>query len=339
MKDAYSRTNNICLVFLTLVVATGALVYMRPVLIPLIFAIFVYSILTPIVTKIRSRFLFPKPLAVFIALGIFTLFLSLLVLFLINSVENFVSVAPKYQERLTEFFNALEPQVSPLLSRLNVQLNVEKIQEIILSLPLSAWAQKVGGQLLSFLGNLFLVFIFSIFMMTGESRSRKKGPLLTEVLTKVSSYVSSKFFLSLTTGVLVWIILLGFGIEMAFIFALLTVLFNFIPTIGSILAVALPLPIVFLQYQFSWPFFIILALTGAIQFSIGNVIEPKVMGDSMDLHPITVLICLIFWGMVWGIAGMFLAVPITAVLKIVFSKIEATQTLSEILAGRLPERV
>ncbi len=69
---------------------------------------------------------------------------------------------------------------------------------------------------------------------------------------------------------------------------------------------------------------------------IGNVIEPKVMGEGLDLHPITVLLGLIFWGLVWGIVGMLLATPITAVLRIVLARIDATRPVAELLAGRLP---
>lgn len=72
-----------------------------------------------------------------------------------------------------------------------------------------------------------------------------------------------------------------------------------------------------------------------IQFTIGNMIEPRLMGEHMDLHPITVLLFLMFWVLVWGIPGMLLPVPITAMLKTVLSWIETTQPLSELMAGRI----
>ena len=333
MKDIYARTNNICLVFLTMVTGTMALIYMKPMLIPLIFAIFIYSVLTPLVNLIRNKTNIPKAFAVFASLILTALAFTLIVAIVVSSVEDFVQGAPKYSESLNDSIAYVQTQ----LERFNIEINLEKVRAQLTS-PVLSMAPKLTSQLLSFFGNLFLVFIFTIFMMTGESRSQSKSPLLKEVLLKVSSYVSSKFFLSLATGVLVWLVLVGFGVELAFIFALLTVLLNFIPTIGSIIAIVLPLPVAFLQFQFGWQFIVILTLTSIIQFGIGNVLEPKVMGDSMDLHPITVLICLIFWGMVWGLAGMFLAVPITAILKIIFSRIEATETLAEIMAGRLPDR-
>ena len=334
MNDIYARTNNICLVFLTICTATLALIYMKPVMIPLIFSIFAYSVLTPLVNWTRTKTKLPKGFAVLISLIALFCLLSGIVLILVNSVENFVEGAPKYKESLSSSVVFVQNQ----LIRFNINLDLAQLNNIIQSASFISFAQKLTGQLFSFLGNLLLVFIFAVFMMTGESRSSKKSPFLKQILEKVSLYVSAKFLLSIATGFLVWIVLLLFGVELAVIFALLTVLLNFIPTIGSMLAVALPLPMVFLQFQFGVNFFAILAITGAIQFTIGNIIEPKVLGESMDLHPITTLVCLVFWGMVWGVSGMFLAVPITAILKIVFSRIEATEPLAEILAGRFPER-
>lgn len=268
MNDIYARTNNICLVFITLAIGTVALIYMKPVLIPLIFSIFAYSVLTPMVTWIRSKVNVPKGVAVFFSLLFLFFLLTGIVLILVSSVEGFVQGAPKYKESITSTLVFIENR----LDHFDINLDLDQLRDVIQSSSFLSFAQKFTGQLLTFLGNLFLVFIFAIFMMTGESRTQKKPALLKEILLKVSSYVSAKFILSVTTGILVWIILAAFGIELAFIFALLTVLFNFIPTIGSILAVLLPLPVVFLQYQFGFHFFLILGLTGGIQFTIGNVI-------------------------------------------------------------------
>jgi len=123
---------------------------------------------------------------------------------------------------------------------------------------------------------------------------------------------------------------------MTFVFALGAMVLNFIPTIGPIIAVALPMPIVFYAYDLHWQFFFILSTLSILQFIIGNIIEPRVLGDIMDLHPITVLICLVFWALIWGVSGMFLAVPLTTVIKIIFERIEATKPFAEVLAGRLP---
>ena len=80
-------------------------------------------------------------------------------------------------------------------------------------------------------------------------------------------------------------------------------------------------------------------LPGAIQLAVGNLVEPMVMGENLDLHPVTILMSLIFWGLLWGIVGMLLATPIMAVLKIIFSRLEITRPIAELLAGRLPQSV
>ena len=70
--------------------------------------------------------------------------------------------------------------------------------------------------------------------------------------------------------------------------------------------------------------------------AVGNGVEPRLMGEGLDLHPLTILLALIFWGLIWGIVGMLLAAPITAILKIILARFETTKPMSEVLAGRLP---
>ena len=93
---------------------------------------------------------------------------------------------------------------------------------------------------------------------------------------------------------------------------------------------------VFRQIRVHWVALAII-LPGTVQMVVGNVIEPKLLGDSLELHPITVLLSLIFWGIIWGIPGMLLAAPITAVLKILLENIEITKPVATLLEGKLPK--
>ena len=122
---------------------------------------------------------------------------------------------------------------------------------------------------------------------------------------------------------------------MAFMFAILTFLLNFIPNIGSIVAVIIPMPIVLLQYGANHQFILALILLSSVQTLIGNIFEPKIMGESMGLHPVTILFFLTFWGSIWGVIGMFLSVPITATLKIIFEKFSFTRPIAQLFAGRI----
>ena len=126
------------------------------------------------------------------------------------------------------------------------------------------------------------------------------------------------------------------GIDLALAFGIFAFLLNFIPSLGSVVATFLPLPIVLVTEDMTLATGIMaIAIPGAIQFSVGNVIEPKVMGKSLELHPVTILVALIFWGTLWGVVGMFLAVPITAVLRILLGRLEVTRPAAALLEGRL----
>jgi len=124
------------------------------------------------------------------------------------------------------------------------------------------------------------------------------------------------------------------GIPLALVFGLLSFVLNFIPNIGSAIACLLPLPIVLVSPGISSTAAVLaIVLPAGVQFSVGNVIEPKLMGKSLDLHPVAVLGALIFWGMLWGMPGMLMAAPITSVAKIMFERWEITQPLAALLAG------
>ena len=158
MKDIYARTNNICLVFLTLCMATVALIYMKPVMIPLIFSIFAYAVLTPLVNRIRTQAKIPKGFAVLLSLLLLFFALTMIVVVLITSVENFVEGAPKYKQSLTGTIQFIEQQ----LIRFDIDLDLAQLTDVIQSSSFLSFAKQLTGQLLSFLGNLFLVFIFAI---------------------------------------------------------------------------------------------------------------------------------------------------------------------------------
>jgi AI-2 transport protein TqsA len=141
---------------------------------------------------------------------------------------------------------------------------------------------------------------------------------------------------STALGLLVAGVLALCGVKFAGVFGFLAFFLNFIPNIGGIIATLLPLPIIVLSPEMSLPAKVLaLAIPGGIQFVAGNIIQPRFQGSALDLHPVIVLMALIFFGMIWGVVGAFLAVPITAVIRIVLEKIPDTRPVAELLAGRL----
>jgi AI-2 transport protein TqsA len=95
----------------------------------------------------------------------------------------------------------------------------------------------------------------------------------------------------------------------------------------------LPIPIAVAQFQSPWPVVLVVVIPGVIHNVIGNIIEPKLMGEGLDLHPVTILLTLSFWGLLWGIVGMFLATPITAAIRIVLMQFDTFRPIANLLAG------
>ncbi len=331
MKTQHERINNICLLILAATAITVALIYTRSILIPFVIAFFLYAILSPVIRGVNNKLKLPRAVGVALVTTVFIVFITLIGIFIVNSLNGFFEDAAQYKDRIVEFVTWIQTTAE----KFGYRIQDFSIETQIKKLPFFSMAGNITMAAGTFLGNLLLVIVFVIFFLVGETASASKDDnLISSMKSNISRYVATKFLTSLVTGTLVFILLASFGVELAFLFGVLTVLFNFIPSIGSIVATVIPVPVMLLQFGFGWQFWVILAISSAIQFTIGNVIEPKLMGERMDLHPITVLLFLMFWGLVWGIPGMFLAVPITAVLRIILNRIETTHALSELMAGR-----
>lgn len=331
----YQKMSAICLTIIAAGVITAALIYTRALMIPLVIAIFFYTILAQSAALLHKKFSFPAWLALTVSILFFTLCFGAAVYFTVHSVGSFLKGAEVYRENLL----GTTADLITKLSQHGIELDKSSIIESLRELPLLNWFQNFGKQLFSVLSNTTLIALFIIFLFIGEKKAlatHTPNPMLQAMLANVSKYLSVKIITSLLTAAIVWLILVIFQVKLAFLFALLTFLLNFIPSIGSIIAVILPSPVLFLQYGFSPSFWVVVSLMTATQFIIGNLMEPRMMGEGMDLHPVTVIASLIFWGIVWGIPGAFLSVPITASIKIILSKIKYTRPMAELLAGRLP---
>lgn len=149
-----------------------------------------------------------------------------------------------------------------------------------------------------------------------ESKLQKTFKDITE---KVQKYIITKFVISLFLGVIVGTVTWLFGVEFFIVWAVLTILLNFIPNIGSVIAVMLITLMTLLQYESFGYALLVMATLILIQNIIGNIIEPKIFGDRLGLNPLVILFSLMLWGYIWGIIGMFLSVPLTAVIKIIIS--------------------
>lgn len=329
----YLKTTALCLTIIAAGVVMALLVYTKALLIPLVISIFLYTILAQTVLYLRQKFNFPTWLALTVSIIIGAAFFTSVILFTTTSVGQFLKGAEVYRQNLIATVGDLVTK----LQQYGITLDQNFIENYVRDLPLFDWLKNFGGKLFSIVSNITLIVLFMTFFLLGSKQKRPiTNPAIKEMLANVSVYLSVKLMASLITGTIVATILLGFQIKLAILFALFAFLLNFIPSVGSIISVVLPTPVLFLQFGLGPKFFIVIGLLAATEFIIGNLIEPRFLGEGMDLHPVAVVGSLIFWTLVWGVPGAFLSVPMTASLKIVLSKIKQTRVVAEILAGRLP---
>jgi len=329
--ESYQKLNSVCLLILTAIALAIIFAMAKVILIPFTLSIFIWLVYSPVITFLQEKLKLPRTLALAGSLIAFVSIFVLLSFLITSSIDTFIKGADQYKDKL----DALTLQVSAISIKLGFDVKSGELQDLLQKFPIMSFVKSLSGSMLGFVSNMFLVIIFSLFLLTGESLSQHKIGILEEIKSNTRKYVSNKLVLSLATGLVTYVILKLFSVEMAFMFAMFTFLLNFIPNIGSAIAVLLPLPVLLLQFDFGYQIVIVLALLLAIQTFFGNILEPKMMGESMGLHPVTILLFLTFWGFIWGVTGMFLSVPITATLKIVFSKFEITRPISELFAGNL----
>ncbi len=325
------RVQTICLLILTLIALGVTMALLKPVLVPFVLALFFAECLEPAIKFQMRKFHFPRILSVTIAS---VLGLSILtgVGFLIKaSVTTMSASLPAYRSNLDE-------ATRQLLS--SKPLHWLGVNPAIRSLPEDKTIEffsVVLDETRNILSDSAAVLILLAFLLFGRRRAAPDRPgIMAEIESRVQRYISLTVFISLLTGVLTAVTLAILNVPFAVLFGFLAFLLNFIPNIGAVITTLLPLPIVFLNPDMAIPAKLLaIILPAAIQVIIGSLVQPKMLGSSLQLHPVVLLLALLFFAMIWGIPGAFLATPLTAVIKIIFEKIPATHALAAVLAGDL----
>ncbi len=343
MKNTDVRHEQIWLVvgslmILATVALASALVYTRDVMIPFVLAIFITAAVSPVVDFQVSRWRVPRFLAVLTTLLLVLAFLVLLGTILIVAVQTMVHVASEYSSQVVDLTASLFNNLNRHLGQLKgFHLRVDEAR---ISAELEALLPDVitqtAGTVTSLVSHGFLIVFFVVFLLVGRNPHERRSNLYAEIETTIRGYITTMTGIAAVTGLLVGFVLWALGLQMAWLFGFLVFLFTFIPSVGPIIATLLPIPVAVTQFHDPWTIAAVVVIPGAIHMTIGNLIVPKLMGRGLELHPVTVLLALAFWGLLWGIVGMVLAVPIVAMLRIVLSHFSTTRSLANLLAGHLP---
>jgi len=333
-EDSFRRIHTTCLLILTFIASGVALYLLRSMLIPFVLAGFFVILLSPVISWQMRHLKLPSSIALGTTLILGALILIVMGGLIASSVYDFSQSGEDYSARITQ----LEAKATDFLQSIGIDpgKSYHDLMEKLPALAKSTLAATVDG-LISVSSQGVLVLIFMGFLLAGVVTGAPTGTR-GRVEEGVKKYLGVKIAVSALTAILVYAVLEFCNVPLALLWALLTFLLNFIPNIGSIIASLLPLPVIILSPQVSAPLVAIL-LPLVIQFGIGNVVEPRLMGKSLGLHPVTVLMALIFWGMLWGFVGMLLSVPLTLTMRILLEQSEFTRPLASAMAGNLTEPV
>ena len=217
----------------------------------------------------------------------------------------------------------------------------------------TAFASSTVNFLSSLMGDGFLILIYIVFLLVEETifplklkafypdvkEQDKKEELFYKMDQNIGRYLRLKTLVSFITGFLSYIALVIFGVEAALFWAFMIFILNYIPTIGSLIATLFPAIFIVLQTAELAPFIYVLLSVGTVQIIVGNIVEPKLMGTSLNLSSLVVILSLTIWGAIWGIMGMILSIPITVMMMIVFEEIPSLRFIAIALSekGQLNE--
>ncbi len=318
---------------------------LRAIFIPFCIALFLFFMLNGSVRRLLD-WRVPKPLVLGGVLSLIFLGIYLGGLLLFTGAASFINHFPAYSERVTQLLKSTLANLK--LPLIDVKHYIAGIDwdNIFNPAQITALVSGTMGNFTNFIGNLLLVLLLLMFMLgervpmvtrisrtLSQDRAEELLDMITTIETRIQHYLFIKTLMSAATAALAALILIVGRVDFVIFTALLVFLLNYIPTFGSLLSTLFPVLITFLKYGFCLRLVLVAAGLMFMQFAMGNVLEPQVMGKSMKLSPIIILLSLVFWGWLWGVIGMFLAVPITAAIKIVFESIPGLRPVAAAMSG------
>jgi predicted PurR-regulated permease PerM len=344
---------------LALALMIGWILYIgQNIIIPVIASIILAYIVTALAQYMKRipaiGPLIPSPLRFAISILVILLIVGAFVWLIISNINQLLALAPIYQERLLgiiqglwrsfgeEFGFETEPTWDTLRRDI---LGGVSLQSLI-----GSTVTSVGV----LVGTMMVVFVYTGFALAERQAFERKSMRMTDnpddsrrvveivsvINARIGDYLATKTLINLILGLMCYLIMAFMALDFAAFWGVLIALMNYVPYVGSFLGVLLPVAIAIVQFgDWGTVLGIFLALT-ACQIFVGSVLEPSLMGRSLNLSPFVILMSLASWASLWGIAGALLSVPIMAILVIILSEFDGTRPVAVLLSrnGRIPPK-
>jgi AI-2 transport protein TqsA len=294
-----------------------------------------------------GRWRLPRPLALAAAILLMGGLLWVVGRTVGHNISAVAAAAPNYERRLQSLIDQgaiwigveQAPTIGELFDRISLADTLSSLAAAVASVV------SVAGIVLIYAGFLFVEQArfrrkLAIMLGSGMQQARVQA-VLDRIDRDIRVYIRIKTTLAVATAAFAYVVMAWVGVDFAAFWAVMVFFFYYIPTVGSILAIAAPAVLTLVQFDHLTPFLIVLLVFGTIQIITANVVEPTIMGRTLNLSPLVVIVSLVVWGTIWGVVGMFLCVPITVVGLIVLAQFDTTRPLAVLLSadGNIPDSV
>jgi AI-2 transport protein TqsA len=336
--DQTSRTSLLILAVATVVFA---LVWLKDILSPFALAVFLWLIMDAFAGSMQARLKFPRWLA-----------LSLAILLVFAGAAVIVAVVTDAAAEFIERGDGYEWRINQVVGDLGLMLGITNpptIGEFLRTQDLNPWSiiNRARIALQAAASNALFVFIYVGFLFAAQASFPKKldavfadqegraraARVLGGIRISMERYLWVQTLMSIITSVLSYITLALIGIDNPLFWSFLIFLLNYIPTIGSVIATALPTLFALVQFPSLWQPLAVFIGVGAWQFLIGNFLQPRMQGENLNLATIVVLLGLAVWGAIWGVIGMFLSSPLTVMVMILCAQFSSTRWVAVMLSA------
>ncbi len=333
------------LAYLAVLATLGLLVVARDLFIPFAVALMLWVLIQALADAVGSLSLGGRRLPAWARLAAAGVVIGAagwgMLRLVVRNAERVAALLPGYQQNLEQRLAEWGPKLG--LGAM------ETLGDLVGDVPVMDLVGRLAQALGAFAGTVGLVLIYLLFLLVeqrffpaklaalcGDSdTTRSWTEALGRARRQIQGYVGIKTAASAVTGLASYAVLRYLGVDLAGFWALLIFALNFIPTLGSIVAVVFPLLLVLVQFDApARPFLVAAIGLIGIQVVVGNVLEPRWMGDSLNLSPLALILALSAWGAMWGVVGMFLSVPLTVIVAILCNQWPRSRGIAILLAAR-----
>ena len=334
--QGFSSISRALLVLAAIAIILLFVKFAAPILAPVLLAVFIAIVSLPVLRWMTQHGV-PKWIALAAILFVLFDFGSILALLVTSGLEGFRENLPGYQQRV----ELLSQQLGTWLEAAGIEGSRAALPDMVDARKVVTLVRATLAGVGNTLGVGLLVLLTVAFVLAEAS---KLGPRIKkafgasesfqakfdQVLESLSQYMLIKVISSFATGLVVWVLLWALGIDFAALWAILAFVLNFVPFVGAILMMIPPVLLAIVQADLETALLVAAGFIAANTI-IGNVLEPRFMGQGLGISTLTVFLSLIFWGWLLGTIGVFLSVPLTVVLIAMLDANESTRSLAVLL--------